>query len=146
MIPSRWHFLRKVGSSDPLHHSGPAQATGKWGCEGGEDHMDVFSEGYRKQNRIHCPLHLHFLHWVPIESTLGMRGCQQRFAHTSPLAPLPGPLCSCLQCANLLHVIALLSVAGLSYLTTSRLTLGRFPLVWGGSLFFSYWTWDSNLM
>lgn len=37
MIPSRWHFLRKVCSSDPLRHPGPAQATGKWGGVGGEE-------------------------------------------------------------------------------------------------------------
>lgn len=146
MIPSRWHFLRKVCSSDPLHPPGPAQATGKWGCEGGKTIWMCFLREKGNKTGFIAPFTSTFLHWVPIESTLGMTGCPQRFAHTSPLAPLPGPLCSCLQCANLLHVIALLSVAGLSYLTTSRLTLGRFPLVWGGSLFFSYWTWDSHLM
>lgn len=147
MIPSRWHFLRKVCSSDLLHHPGPARATGKWGVgeEGGP--YGHFFRGRREAKQDSLPPSPPLCSTeCPIESTLGMTGCKQRFGHTSPWAPLPGPLCSCLQCANLLHVIGLLSVSGLSYLTTSRLTLGRFSLIWGGSLFFSYWRKDSSLM
>lgn len=83
MIPSRWHFLRKVCRSDPLHHPGPAQAIAKGGG-GREDHMDMFSEGDRKQNRIHCPLHLHF---APLGAPLRTHWARQgvsRSLHSSP--------------------------------------------------------------
>lgn len=47
MIPSQWHFLRKVCSSDPRHHPGPAGngASGKGKGEGRKEcEMHMFSE------------------------------------------------------------------------------------------------------
>lgn len=36
--------------------------------------MDMFSKGDRKQNRIHCPLHLHF---APLSAPLRARWARQ---------------------------------------------------------------------
>lgn len=73
MIPSQWHFLRKVGSSDPRRHPGPAgnespgPPLGREGkARGRREHKTgMFSEG--DKTGFIAPLCLHLSPEYPME-------------------------------------------------------------------------------
>lgn len=92
--------------------------------------MGIFSQGYKPG--FIAPFASTLLSSVPLRPLGIIR--YKSSAHACPLSAFAEAVSCCvaflrMQCTNLMHVIAsLLSVSGLSYLTTSGLTLGRFPM------------------
>lgn len=117
MIPSQWHFLRKVCSSDPRRHPGPAGNATPGGWEGngwgekGAPNGYVF-QGNGRQNRTHCLLCLRLAPECPIEPVRRNRVYKVQ-AELCPRVPLSAFAWAAravvfmrMQCANLMHVIA----------------------------------------